>query len=168
MADRDGGAFRAGRPGLERVTSVGDILGRIVSGRAKHVRLVEEVQRVWPAVVGPARARISRPWDLVAGTLFVSVATPHAAQELRRMLGNIQRAFKARWDVEIRDIRVVFGPPPSRPKVSGQGPGRRHATVELTEEEIRRFREQCPPTLTPEAAEALAHLRAFFVRRFGG
>ena len=33
---------------------------------------------------------------------------------------------------------------------------------------LPRMRERCPDSLTPETADALAHLRAFFNRRFGG
>ena len=37
---------------------------------------------------------------------------------------------------------------------------------ELEESEVQALRERCPDSLTSEAAGALAHLRAFFVRRF--
>lgn len=155
----------AGRPRLDRMVSVKDLLGRIVPQNVRAERLREMV-RSWPLVVGAARARSSAPCDLVAGVLFVAAKTPHVAQQLNQMKGNVRRALKERWDLDVHEVRVTLGAPPSRPAVSGQRPGRRAPVIEPPEAEVRRFRSQCPPSLTPEAAQALAHLRAFFTRRF--
>ena len=155
----------AGRPRLDRMVSVKDLLGRIVPQNVRAERLREMV-RSWPLVVGAARARNSAPCDLVAGVLFVAAKTPHVAQQLNQMKGNVRRALKERWDLDVHEVRVTLGAPPSRPAVSGQRPGRRAPVIEPPEAEVRRFRSQCPPSLTPEAAQALAHLRAFFTRRF--
>lgn len=155
----------AGRSRLDRMVSVKDLLGRIVPRNVRAERLREMV-RSWPLVVGAARARNSAPCDLVAGVLFVAAKTPHVAQQLNQMKGNVRRALKERWDLDVHEVRVTLGAPPSRPAVSGQRPGRRAPVIEPPEAEVRRFRSQCPPSLTPEAAQALAHLRAFFTRRF--
>lgn len=155
----------AGRPRLDRMVPVKDLLGRLVPQNVRAKRL-REIVRSWSLVVGAARARNSAPYDLVAGVLFVAAKTPHAAQQLNQMKGNVRRALKERWDLDVDEMKVTLGAPPIRPAVSGQGPGRRAPAIEPPEAEVRRFRSQCPPSLTPETAQALAHLRAFFARRF--
>ena len=79
----------AGRPRLDRMVSVKDLLGRIVPRNVRAERLREMV-RSWPLVVGAARARNSAPYDLVAGALLVAAKTPHAAQQLNQMKGNVR------------------------------------------------------------------------------
>ena len=155
----------AGRPRLDRMVSVKDLLGRIVPRNVRAERLREMV-RCWSLVVGAARARNSVPYDFVAGVLLVAAKTPHAAQQLNQMKGNVRRALKERWDLDVDEVKVTLGAPSMKPAVSGQRPGRRAPAIEPPEAEVRRFRSQCPPSLTPETAQALAHLRAFFARRF--
>ena len=135
------------------------------------MRKLAEVTRAWGSIVPPALARRSSPRDLVGGTLFVSMSLPQVKDPIMKMRGNIQRALRERWGLEVETIQVTFGDGPAKPEkisAASRGPGRRHPRVEPDEEEVRAFREACPDSLTPEASNALAHLRAFFVRRFRG
>lgn len=159
-------AVRAGRGRLERVASLKELLESMVPGQSDRMRKLEDVVRNWTSVVGPGRSRLSAPYELEDGELRIAVATPHAAQQISNMRGNILRILKDRWDLEVERIRVTQGPPPLRPRTVQSSPRRRHPPVALAPEEIEAFRMACPETLSDEAAEGLARLRAFFARRF--
>ena len=145
---------RNGRP-----VSVGEILAGMELFCKERVERFENIRRLWPSVVGPARARNSAPFDLRGNILLVAARTPHAAQQISQMKGNIQRALKARWGLDIEEVRVTVGPPPLRASAAS-GPPRRRPVLKLDEEEVRAFREACPPDLDEEVAWALARLRA--------
>lgn len=150
---------------MEKVRSVQELLGKVIPDRAEEMRKLQDLVRRWRTVVGPA-AQSSAPYDLVGGTLYVAARSSHVAQRIEQMRGNIRRALKERWGLDVRDVQVTLGSPPIQPRRADEIP-RRRAKVEPKEERVRAFREGCPDSLTPEAADALAHLRAFFVERFG-
>lgn len=129
------------------------------------MRKLEEVGRAWGSVVGPNRARGSVPYDLAAGTLHVAAESNHLAGQILRMKGNIRRVLRERWELELDEIKVIVGPPPVR-RAAAPTPRRRRAALSPDEGTVRAFRDLCPPSLSPGTAEALAHLRAFFVKRF--
>ncbi len=166
-AERDArNAVRASRGRLERVASLKELLEGMVPSGSDRMRKLEDVTRNWASVVGPARARLSAPYELEDGTLRVAAATPHAAQQIANMKGNILRILKDRWDLEVETVRVTQGPPPLRARTVQNVPRRRHPPVALPPEEVEALRTACPETLSDEAAEGLARLRAFFARRF--
>ena len=152
------------RAGHER--RVGELLAEMMSSRAAPMEALVSVTRAWASVVGPALARASAPFDLVGGTLCVATSSPHAAQQIERMAGNVSRALRDRWGLEIAGVRATVGPPPPRPARPDTSPRRKAPVVQLTDDEVRAMMERCPTDLDPEAAEALARLRAFFERRF--
>ena len=80
------------------------------------------------------------------------------------MKGNILRILKGRWNLDVERIRVTLGPPTPRPRPTQDVPRRRHARVVLPQEEVEELRRACPETLSDEAAEGLARLRAYFAR----
>lgn len=158
--------IRAERKHLERLASLRELLEGMVPTQSERMRRLEEMTRNWASVVGPARARLSAPYELEDSELRIAAATPHAAQQIGNMKGNILRVLKARWDLEVDRIRVTQGPPPPRPRTAQSIPRRRHPRVVLAPEEVEAFRRACPAALSDEAAEGLARLRAFFARRF--
>lgn len=163
----DGGnAIRAGRRRLERVVSLKELVESMVPGLSERMRRLEEVTRHWSSVVGAARARLSAPYELEDGELRIAAATPHAAQQIVNMKGNILRALRERWGLEAERVRVTQGPPPLRARPVPDGPRRRHPPVVLPPEEVEALRAACPESLSGEAALGLARLRAFFSRRF--
>ena len=113
-----------------------------------------------------SRARLSAPYELEDGELRIAAATRHAAQQIVNMKGNILRILKGRWNLDVERIRVTLGPPTPRPRPTQDAPRRRHARVVLPQEEVEELRRACPETLSDEAAEGLARLRAYFARRF--
>ncbi|MBQ9564186.1 MAG: DUF721 domain-containing protein [Synergistaceae bacterium] len=131
----------------------------------ENVRKLQDLVRRWGSIVGSA-AKNSAPYELKGGTLFVAARSPHTVQRVEQMRGNIQRALKDQWGLDIQEVRVTLGSPPVRPKTV-TGLRRHRVPVEPAEEEVRAFRDQCPESLPAETAEALARLRAFFLRRFG-
>ncbi|MCR4819459.1 MAG: DUF721 domain-containing protein [Fretibacterium sp.] len=157
---------KASKEKLGRLVSVRELLSRVMPDQSGRMGKLEEVLRAWGTLVPPAVARHSVPCDLVGGTLCVSVNLPQVKQQLLMMKGNIQRALKSRWDLEVTEVKVLIGEPPLKVSNSSQGPRRRHPWVEPDEAAVQAFREACPDSLTQEASNALAHLRAFFARRF--
>lgn len=157
---------RAGRGRLERVASLKELLEGMIPVENDRMRKLEDVVRHWAAVVGPGRARLSAPYELEGGELRIAAATPHAAQQIGNMKGNILRILKDRWDLEVERVLVTQGPPPLRTRPVQGGPRRRHPHVAIPPEEVAALRAACPESLSDEAAEGLARLRAFFARRF--
>lgn len=159
-------AIRAGHGRLERVASLKELLEGMIPGRNERIERLEDMTRNWAAVVGPARARLSAPYELEDGELRIAAATPHAAQQIVNMKGNILRILKSRWNLDIEGIRVTLGSPPARPRPLQSVPRRRHARVAIPQEEVEALRRTCPEVLSDEAAEGLARLRAYFAHRF--
>jgi len=159
-------AIRAGRGRLERVASLKELLEEMVPGRNEWIEKLKDIMKNWAAIVGPVRARLSAPYELEDGELRIAVATPHAAQQIVNMKGNILRILGNRWNLDVEGIRVTLGPPPPRPRPLQDVPRRRHPCVVLPQEEVEELRRSCPETLSDEAAEGLARLRAYFARRF--
>ena len=159
-------AIRARCGRLERVVSLKELLEGMIPERNERIERLEDMTRNWAAVVGPARARLSAPYELEDGELRIAAATPHAAQQIVNMKGNILRILKSRWNLDIEGIRVTLGPPPARPRPLQSVPRRRHARVAIPQEEVEALRRTCPEVLSDEAAEGLARLRAYFAHRF--
>ena len=157
---------KASKEKMGRLASVGELLERVMPEQGERMKKLTEVMRAWDSLVPPGVARHSSPYDLVGETLCVSVNQPQVKQRLLMMKGNLQRVLKSRWDLDVTELKVLSGPPPLKVSAASQGPRRRHPRVEPDEAEVRGFREACPDSLTPEASDALAHLRAFFDRRF--
>ena len=159
-------AIRARCGRLERVVSLKELLEGMIPERNERIERLKDVVRNWAAVVGPARARLSAPYELEDRELRIAATTPHAAQQIVNMKGNILRILKSRWNLDIEGIRVTLGPPPARPRPLQSVPGRRHARVVLPQEEVEALRRTCPEALSDEAAEGLARLRTYFAHRF--
>ena len=159
-------AIRARCGRLERVVSLKELLEGMIPERNERIERLKDVVRNWAAVVGPARARLSAPYELEDRELRIAATTPHAAQQIVNMKGNILRILKSRWNLDIEGIRVTLGPLPVRPRPLQSVPGRRHARVVLPQEEVEALRRTCPEALSDEAAEGLARLRTYFAHRF--
>ena len=159
-------AVRASRGRLERAASLKELLEGMIPGRNERIERLKDVTRNWASVVGPARGRLSAPYELEDRELRIAAATPHAAQQIGSMKGNILRILRERWGLEVERVRVTQGPPPLRPRPARSVPRRGSPRVALPPEEVAAFRTTCPESLSDEAAEGLARLRAFFARRF--
>lgn len=64
---------------------------RMFPEAAKRVRILEELTRFWPSVVGGNISRYSRPCVLGVNELVVSVNNDYALQKLMNMKGTILR-----------------------------------------------------------------------------
>ena len=157
---------KASKEKLGRLASMRELLERVMPEQGERMRKLAEVVRAWGSLVPPGVARHSSPYDLVGGALCVASNLPQVKQQLLMMKGNIQRALKSRWVLEVTEVKVLTGAPPLKVSVTSHGSRRRHPRVEPDEAMVQTFREECPDSLTPEASNALAHLRAFFTRRF--
>ena len=65
---------------------------------ARRVRVLEDLKRKWPYVVGIAASRHSWPCVLGVNAITVMADTKHAADEIRKMKGNITRALSSRYN----------------------------------------------------------------------
>ena len=65
---------------------------------ARRVRVLEDIKRKWPSVVGIAASRHSWPCVLGVNAITVLVDTKQAADEIRKMKGNIMRALSSRYN----------------------------------------------------------------------
>lgn len=145
-------------------TSVQDLLKRVMPVRDEGQ--LDKVLHAWPSIVVlPALARGAIPYDLIGGTLFVAVRSPHAKQRLEQMREDIRRRLREKCGVEVEEVKVNFGEP-SRPRSNSARRPHRRAPITPDEETVKALREQCPEGLDPEIADALTHLRAFFMKRF--
>ena len=70
---------------------------RMFPEAARRVRVLEELKRSWPSVVGPFASRHSKPSVLGVNAITVSVDSDNAIPEVRKSKGNIMRALSSRF-----------------------------------------------------------------------
>ena len=157
-----------------KIQSVETLLKQAMPPRYEAMEKLEKTAREWESVVGPILAKQSVPLDIVNGELVVGAENPLVANRVAMMVGNITRALAKRWKFEVSKVKVVVGRLPLKdprkesraaPSVSARPP-----VVRVREEDIREFESHClknQPDFPPAAAESLARLRAFFIKRFG-
>ncbi|MDR1732226.1 MAG: DUF721 domain-containing protein, partial [Synergistaceae bacterium] len=159
--------MRSARRRGEGFQALEELLPRVMPDFADFAKL-ERAASEWGKVVGPALGGRSAPTDLVNGELLVTADTPLVASRLSMMGGNIARALRENWALEVRKVKVVVGRPPVK-RASGAGGRLRPPEVTVRDEEVREFRRLCQdraPDLPEDAADALARLQAFFTKRF--
>ena len=164
-----------GRRGREeRIRSVESLLKQAMPPRYEAMVNLEKAAYAWKSVVGPILAKQSVMLDIVNGELLVAAENPLVGNRLTMMGGNIARALAERWGLELVKVKVVVGRFPLKNSfqkedgVSALRPARSSA-VRVWEKDIKEFESRCLESLPdfPEnAAESLARLRAFFIKRF--
>lgn len=126
----------------------------------KMKKLVEN----WDKVVGPSLAKYSAPLEILEGELVVVAENPLVGKKLSMMGGNIARALKEHWMLDIAKTKVITGRlPTQRVSLSGKS---RPPEVKVKEEEVTELKTQYAASLPEDAAESLARLRLFFHKRF--
>jgi len=131
---------------------------------------LEKAARAWESVVGPILGKLSVPLDIMNGELLVAAENPLIGNRLTMMGGNIIRTLAERWGLEVMKIKVAVGRLPLKTAPVGSGRSTSPAHVRVREEDVKEFSSYCIeklPDFPEDAAESLARLRAFFIKRFG-
>ena len=150
------------------------LLKRVMPPLYEAREKLEKAAREWKSVVGPVLGKKSVPLDIVNGELLVAAEGPLAGNRLAMMGGNIARILAERWGLEVVKVKVVVGRLPlktaPRNEPAARSASARSVSVRVREEEINEFLSRCLeilPDFPQDAAESLARLRAFFIKRFG-
>ena len=164
-----GNMGRKGREG--KIQPIDVLLKNAMPSRYGAMDKLEKAARAWESVVGPVLGKQSVPLDIVNGELLVAAENSLVGNRLTMMGGNIIRTLAERWRFEVMKIKVVVGRLPLKAKPVTSGRSTSPAFVRVREEDIKEFSSYCIeklPDFPEDAAESLARLRAFFIKRFGG
>jgi hypothetical protein len=157
----------ARRPIEDRARPVADVLRRSMPPMYDAWTKLEKAVSMWGSLVGQPLGKQSAIIDFARGELVVVAETPLVASRLAMMKGNIARALAERWGLDVVKVKVVVGRLPLKSAVSSGAS--RPAAVSVREEDVREFESHCLeslPDFPQDAAESLARLRAFFIKRF--
>ena len=139
---------------------------RMFPAAARRVKILEELKRFWPSVVGESISRYSRPCVLGVNELVVSVNNDYARQRLIHMKGTILKKL----------LRLEYKPEGDFVlKVTGAEPQDRnaktvrsvHRKFKTDEERVKQYMCDAPDTLPEDINYAVSHLKAYLEERFG-
>jgi hypothetical protein len=152
-----------------KVQPVGVLLKQAMPPLFEAREKLDKAARAWGSVVGPVLARQSVPLDIAKGELLVAAEGPLVGNRLVMMGGHIARALAERWGLEVVKVKVVVGNLPLKSSPEKDARPARPAVVTVREEDVREFSSRCvenTPDFPEDAAESLARLRAFYMKRF--
>ncbi|NLL35930.1 MAG: DUF721 domain-containing protein [Fretibacterium sp.] len=160
---------REREPGPSSIKSLVERVVPSLKGAAEILKL-DSIIAGWSGVVGPELARRSRPFELLKGELLVAVDGSHVGSGIVRMRGNIIRALKRKWDIEVTEVRVrvIYGTPLPRARPSSPSPRRRAPAASadvVDEEELAALKARFSLRLPEDVASALARFLLFQERR---
>jgi hypothetical protein len=151
---------------------VNALLGRAMPPQYDLQLKFRQAAAEWPRVVGSRLGSLSAPLSLTDGELLVVADTPLSASRLSMMGGSIAHALMERWRIEVKKVKVVVGRLPlkdaAEPKKLPQPTAAPRVSVK--EGDVKKLEQtylEKSPDLPEDAALALAHFRAFFMKRFG-
>ena len=153
----------------EKLEPVNVILKRVMPSQYHLRAKLKEALLEWESLVPRPLGKQSAPLDFVDGELLLAADTPLVAARLNMMGGNIARALKERWQIEVKKVRVVVGQRPLNRTAARTPPARRPKCVPVKEEDVKELKRdylERSPELPEEIASSLARLQAFFIKRF--
>ena len=153
----------------EKIQPVEVLLRRVMPPLYDAREKLEKIILAWDEVVGPVLGKQSAPIDIVNNEFIVAAENPLAGNQVAMMKGNISRALAERWNLEVMKIKVVVRRLPLKTVPRTESCTARPPTVLVREEDVREFSSFCLanlPDFPEDAAESLARLRAFFIKRF--
>jgi hypothetical protein len=139
-----------------RPVRVGDLLAGAVPGLRDRL-LEDTIRDGWAAIAGADAARRSRPADLRAGVLTVTVDNSPWLHELTLRSGALLAAVRARHGGAVASLRFVVG---EGGRATPAAPARQRAPVPapLSAGEQRAVETLAAPVTDPELASALRRL----------
>ena len=155
--------------------NLNNIFGKILSKHLAHQAKLRELLANWGEIVGPGLAKHSAFYDLSKKILYICADSSAARFKIMSMRNNIKRIIKAKWDLDVEDIRVAAGNLNNLNNLKIQDFNNNHnKPVILNQEELNYFRNAINNkikrenlnNITPETAEAIARLRAVYYKKF--
>ena len=154
--------------------NLNNIFGKILSKHLAHQAKLHEMLANWAEIVGPGLAKHSAFYDLSKKILYVCADSSAARFKIMSMRNNIKRIIKARWNLDVEDIRVAAGNLNNLNNLKFQDFNNNNKPVILNQEELNYFRNvinnkikrENLNNITPETAEAIARLRAVYYKKF--
>lgn len=139
---------------------------RMFPEACRRVRILGELRRSWPGIVGAALARNSAPCNLGVSELCVAVRDARTAGLIRNMKGNITRILASRYEYAPEDfaLKITSGIPPHKritPQQKNTAP-----CIKVDEEAVKEYMSDAPEGLPVEINYAISHLRVFLENRF--
>jgi hypothetical protein len=152
-----------------KLLPVNALLGHVMPPEYELRAKLSQAAKEWVGVIGLLLGEQSAPVDILDGELVVVAETPLVASRLSMMGGNIVRALKQRWQMDVVKVKVVVGRLPLKgTRLQGYTPSSPlpGAREEDAKELARGYLEKSPD-LPEDIAASLARLQAFFTKRFG-
>lgn len=154
--------------------NLNNIFGKILSKHLAHQAKLRELLANWGEIVGPGLAKHSAFYDLSKKILYICADSSAARFKIMSMRNNIKRIIKAKWDLDVEDIRVAAGNLNNLNNLKIQDFNNNNKPVILNQEELNYFRNAINNkikrenlnNITPETAEAIARLRAVYYKKF--
>ena len=155
--------------------NLNNIFGKILSKHLAHQAKLRDLLTNWGEIVGPGLAKHSAFYDLSKKILYICADSSAARFKIMSMRNNIKRIIKAKWDLDVEDIRVAAGNLNNLNNLKIQDFNNNHnKPVILNQEELNYFRNAINNkikrenlnNITPETAEAIARLRAVYYKKF--
>lgn len=138
---------------------------------AQRARILCDLKRSWPLIVGISLGHRSVPYDLSEDELFIAAENNHTAQLLNNMKGNIMRILINRYNYSPEDklaLKICISSAPEYKSVTKHVDNSFSASnVKVDEDDVKRYMSEAPRTLPQDINHAISHLRAFFEKRFG-
>ncbi|MBR0096689.1 MAG: DUF721 domain-containing protein [Synergistaceae bacterium] len=157
--------------------NLNNIFGKILSKHLAHQAKLRELLANWAEIVGSGLAKHSAFYDLSKKILYVCADSSAARFKIMSMRNNIKRIIKAKWDLDVEDIRVAAGNLNNLNNLKFQdfnNNSKHDKPVILTQSELNYFKGKINEkikadnlnNITPETAEAIARLRAVYYKKF--
>ena len=160
-----------GREG--KIQPVEVLLERVMPPRYSVMEKLEEAKLAWESIVGPILCKQSAPLDIENNDIIVAAENSLVGSRVAMMGGNIARALAERWGLEVAKVKVVVRRLPLKELPRKKGASALQATnqasaLRVREEDVKEFSSRCLENtdFPQDAAESLARLRAFFIKRF--
>ena len=154
--------------------NLNNIFHKILAKHLAHQAKLKEILTCWGEIVGAGLAKHSSFYDLSKNILYICADSSAARYKLMAMRNSIKRVIKARWDLEVLDIRVAAGNLNNFNLNKDNVVKRDDKPVILNQDELNYFKNKINAkieaenlnNITPETAEAIARLRAVYYKKF--
>ena len=164
---------KGGLRGVIMPEDLNNIFHKILAKHSAHQAKLREILTCWGEIVGAGLAKHSSFYDLSENVLYICADSSAARYKLMAMRNNIKRVIKARWGLDVSDIRIAAGNLNSFDfKNNAAKP--EDKPVVLNQDELNYFKSSIEAkieaesldNITPETAEAIARLRAVYYKKF--
>ncbi len=133
----------------------------------KRVKILEDLKRSWPSIVGIENARYSWPCVLGIDGLTVEAVNDQTRNNLAKMKGTILRGLSSLGYEAGENFTVKINERESKKKLPAKKPVKKVKVIE-SEKKVRQYMSDAPDTLPEDINYALSHLRMYLEGRKTG